>query len=100
MAGRVNHRGWIVLLSVANADMSQCVDIFEDPAGGFGFEQFRSDPEDTGSWTPIGGFASTRYDDVHLAAEAASASVGWLSTDDEARHAVREFRDTSTPQFE
>ena len=48
MAGHVNRRGWIVLTSIESGDRNLCVDFFEDPDGGFGFEQSRSDPEDGG----------------------------------------------------
>jgi len=58
VTGHVNRRGWIVLSSVASSDSSLCVDFFEHPSGGFGYEQFRSDPEDMGGWTPISGYSA------------------------------------------
>ncbi len=82
MTGYVNRRGWIVRESVASDDGGLCVDLFEDPAGGFGFEQFRSDPEDGGGWTPISGFSASRYDSLGAAAQAARAAVPWFA----ARH--------------
>jgi hypothetical protein len=78
MSGHVNRRGWIVLSSVASEDSSLCVDFFEHPTGGFGFEQFRSDPEDGGAWTPISGYSATRYDTIEEAVEHARARVTWL----------------------
>ena len=77
MSGHVNRRGWIVRDSVASDDCTYCVDFFEDPAGGFGFEQFRSDPED-GGWTAISGFAATRYDTLDEALAQALDRVPWL----------------------
>ncbi len=85
MAGRINHRGWIVLTSISSADGSLCVDIFRDPVGGFGFEHFRSDPEDGGQWTAIGGFGGSRFTTRAEAANAAAVSVFWLKQDPRAR---------------
>ena len=81
MTRRVNKRGWCVLVSVASADNARCVDVFEHPDGGFGFQQFRSDPEDQGTWTPIGGAAQPDYDSARFAATAARREVTWLCTD-------------------
>jgi hypothetical protein len=74
-----------VLTSIPSADQSLCVDLFEDPAGGFGFESFRSDPEDGGRWTVIGGFAGSRFESRSAAAQAARAAVTWLDQDPRAR---------------
>jgi hypothetical protein len=74
----VNHRGWIVLTSIAAEDSSRCVDLFEDPAGGFGFEEFRTDPEDVGEWTAIGGHSAVRYPTTQEAVERAFTAVPWL----------------------
>jgi hypothetical protein len=78
VSGHVNRRGWIVLSSVASSDSSLCVDFFEHPSGGFGYEQFRSDPEDMGGWTPISGYSALRFDSVEEAVEHARATVSWL----------------------
>ncbi|MGI9606461.1 MAG: hypothetical protein ACR2P0_10020 [Acidimicrobiales bacterium] len=82
MAPRTNHRGWIVLESIASADGSSCVDVFEDAAGSYGFEQLRADPEDGGAWTAVGGFGGTRFPSPALAAEAALDAISWLNRDD------------------
>ncbi len=74
-----------MLTSVSSADGLRCVDIFRDPAGGFGFEHFRSDPEDVGRWTAVGGFASSRFSTSAEAAAAAEAAVFWLKEDARAR---------------
>jgi hypothetical protein len=78
MRGNVNHRGWIVLESISSDDSQLCVDFFQDPAGGFGFEHFRADPEDRGRWTVVGGFAGSRYPTALAAASAAREAIGWL----------------------
>ena len=57
-----HHIGWIVLDSIRSIDGHWCVDVFERPAGGFGFEHFRSEPEDVGRWTAVGGFAGRTFD--------------------------------------
>ena len=77
-AVRANHRGWIVLDSVASPDNLFCVDLFEDPAGGFGFELLRTDPEDGGRWTAVGGYASTRFESVEHARRSAADAVRWF----------------------
>jgi hypothetical protein len=75
----VNRRGWIVLTSIESDDRNLCVDFFEDPDGGFGFEQFRADPEDGGEWTPISGYAASRYATLVEASESARAAISWLT---------------------
>ena len=79
MGRRVNHRGWIVLESIPFDDGTLCVDLFEDPAGGFGFGHLRSESEDGGRWTIVGGFSSARYDSALDAALAARTAVPWLN---------------------
>lgn len=90
----MNQRGWIVLTSVESDDRSLCVDFFEDPGAGFGFEQFRSDPEDGGRWTPISGYSAGRYASVQQAAERARTLVGWLTTHTLASRALRTWLDS------
>lgn len=77
MAGRVNHRGWIVIESAPSSDGHYCVDLFEDPDGGYGFEHFRAEPEDGGRFTPIGGYGATRFASLQAARSAAHAAVAW-----------------------
>ena len=81
MAGRVNHRGWIVLESVQYSAEGLCIDFFEHPDGGYGFEQFRRDPEDQGSWTQLSYFSAQRFPTVPEAITAAEAAIEWLSLD-------------------
>ena len=90
--GNVNHRGWIVLDSVASDDSTLCVDFFEDPGGGYGFEHFRADPEDRGGWTAVGGFAGTRYPTLPDVAAAAMESIPWLTLHPEAKRSFESWR--------
>jgi hypothetical protein len=88
MPGRVNHRGWIVLTSVASDYNPLCVDFFEDPVSGFGFEHFRADPEDGGRWTAVGGFGDLRFESMALAVHRAKTSVFWLEQEPRARASI------------
>jgi hypothetical protein len=78
VAAHVNRRGWIVLTSVASADGSRCVDVFARPHGGFGFEEFRSDPEDMGRWTAVAGHSALHCSTATEAATRGIETVTWL----------------------
>jgi cell wall assembly regulator SMI1 len=91
MPGKVNHRGWIVLTSVSSADGAYCVDLFEDPNGGYGFEHFRSEPEDNGRWTPVGAFGGARFSSAAEAGRAASVAVYWVAQDRRARTMLNDY---------
>jgi hypothetical protein len=52
-------KGWLIFISIENIDHDRCVDLFGRPDGTYGFEEFRCDVEDWGSWTPVS-FFSTR----------------------------------------
>ncbi len=58
-----------------------CVDLFHDPGNGFGFEHFRSDPEDMGAWQLVGGFGGQRFDSREAAVEGAFDQVPWLGVE-------------------
>ncbi|MDH3704681.1 MAG: hypothetical protein OES57_01360 [Acidimicrobiia bacterium] len=92
MAGRINHRGWIVIESISSDDSGLCVDFFNDPAGGFGFEHLRADPEDGGRWTAIGGYSGARYETGLAAAAAALEAVHWLGRDVAASRAFAQWK--------
>lgn len=68
-----------MLGSVAAVDGSLCVDVFTYPNGGFGFEHFRSDVEDAGRWTAIGGWSGRRYDSLSEAITSAEQAIQWLA---------------------
>lgn len=74
MAG--TRRPWKVLTS--HELDSYCVDIFVRADNSFGFEHFRRDVEDGGSWTPIGGYCNRRFDSRRDAVAAACDAVAWL----------------------
>jgi hypothetical protein len=92
MTRHVNHRGWIVRHSIASDDGHLCVDFFEDPEGRFGFELFRADPEDGGSWQSLAHYGAFRYtsllDSVHGAVDA----VEWLTTQPKASAAFANWQ--------
>lgn len=92
MARQVNHRGWFVLVSIESDDRAMCVDVFEDTDGQFGFEHFRADAEDGGSWTPIGAYSSQRFDTPIQAADAAQSAIAWLTTHMQAKTSLNEWR--------
>ena len=69
---------WKVLASPSTPSVDRCVDIFSRPDGTFGFEEFRREPEDMGSWTPIAYFSAREYSSEHEALAAARAAVPWL----------------------
>ena len=69
---------WSVLSSPSTAAVDRCVDIFKRPDGTFGFEEFRRDPEDLGSWTPIAYYSVREYLTEGDAIAAARAAVPWL----------------------
>lgn len=48
MAKRLD-ASWIVLESIENPQHDRCVDLFTQPDGSFGFEEFRRDVEDAGA---------------------------------------------------
>ena len=70
-----------MLESILSDDGTLCVDFFEDPVGGYGFEHLRTEPEDVGRWSVVGGFSSARYDSALDAATAAHTAVEWLGHD-------------------
>ncbi len=77
-----------MLESIQSADRARCVDFFEDPSGGFGFEHFRADPEDGGRWTVLGSFGATRYESAAEAVDNALGAIDWLERDAQAAEAL------------
>ena len=69
---------WSVLASYQTFEADRCVDIFSRPDGTFGFEEFRRDPEDMGTWTPISYFSGHEYNSYVEAVRAAKLKVPWL----------------------
>jgi hypothetical protein len=77
MSSRLD-RSWKVIASPSTPSVDRCVDIFTRPDGTFGFEEFRRDPEDMGTWSPVACFSGLRYDTEDEAVAAARESVRWL----------------------
>jgi hypothetical protein len=69
---------WSVVASPSTLAVDRCVDIFRRPDGTFGFEEFRRDPEDMGSWTPIAYFSDGEFANEDEAIAAARDAVAWL----------------------
>lgn len=83
--------------SISSRDGTLCVDFFEDPAGGYGFEHLRADPEDRGRWTAVGNSAGLRYPSAGQAVEAAEAAVVWLTEEAFARQRLDSWRSELAP---
>jgi hypothetical protein len=77
MSSRLD-KSWKVLASPSTPSVDRCVDIFARPDGTFGFEEFRRDPEDGGTWTPIAFYSGQDYGTEAEALAAARARVPWL----------------------
>lgn len=77
MSKRID-KSWVVHMSIENAEKDRCVDLFSRPDGSHGFEEFRRDPEDLGSWTPVHYFADAGYDTARVALLVALELVPWL----------------------
>ena len=67
-----------VARSVETPDGLRCVDVFRAAGGGWGFAEYRRDPEDPRGWAPTGqeasGFGSARAE-----LDAACRRVPWLA---------------------
>jgi hypothetical protein len=59
--------------------VDRCVDIFVRPDGTFGFEEFRRDPEDIGTWTPVAYYSTQEFPSEQDAVAAAREAVAWLA---------------------
>jgi hypothetical protein len=59
--------------------VDRCVDIFVRPDGTFGFEEFRRDPEDMGTWTPVACYSAQEFISEQEAVTSARKMVSWLA---------------------
>ncbi len=73
-------KSWTVLASHQTPEADRCVDLFSRPDGTFGFEEFRTDPEDLGVWTPVTYYSGREYPTAHAALVAARQAVPWLAS--------------------
>lgn len=71
-------RSWVVFRSIEDEHHERCVDLFRRPDGSFGFEEFRRDVEDQGTWTPVRFYSGTSYPTEAAAIVAARRCVEWL----------------------
>lgn len=78
MSLRIN-KSWVVLASCENGEHDRCVDVFERPDGSFGFEEFRRDIEDRGTWTPVAYFSGRSFHTREEAERTARGSIPWLT---------------------
>jgi hypothetical protein len=69
---------WLVFKSIENDAHDRCVDLFSRPDGTFGFEEFRRDVEDQGTWTPVSYFSGRSFDSRDEMLSAALVAVRWL----------------------
>jgi hypothetical protein len=77
MSSRLD-KSWMVLASHQTDEATRCVDIFSRPDGTFGFEEFRRDPEDMGTWTPVSYYSGLEYPAESDAVAAARRAITWL----------------------
>jgi len=68
-----------VLQSLENFEHDRCVDLFRRDDGSYGFESFRRDPESSGGWFPVGGFADEVFDSDNAALQSARQRVAWFN---------------------
>lgn len=67
------------ILSLEGDDGRRCVDILPLVGGGFGFKEFRRDPEDGGRWTLVADSSATGYESQDAAIAAATTRIAWLA---------------------
>lgn len=77
MSARIE-KSWVVLASHHIAAGDRCVDIFRRADDTFGFEEFRKDPEDMGTWTPVAYYSTSFYPTAEAALAEAQIRVRWL----------------------
>ncbi len=70
-----------VLASLENPYGDYCVDVFVREDSTFGFEEYRGDPEDVGSWHSLHRYSSLVFKSEEDALAQAKACVAWLKTD-------------------
>lgn len=68
----------VVVVSIEDDTGLLCVDILEFQGQGFGFSEFRRDPEDPHGWRATGLACRCILKDADLALEEARRSVHWL----------------------
>lgn len=69
-----------VLASFEDAFRSHCVDIFVRADGTFGFEEYRSEVDGSGSWQSLGRYSRLSFGSGAQALDEAQLRVAWLKT--------------------
>jgi hypothetical protein len=67
-----------VIASLENPYGDYCIDVFVRADGTFGFEEYRRDPEDGGSWYSLQRYSRLVFDSRGDALAQARACVAWL----------------------
>jgi hypothetical protein len=67
-----------VCRSIETPDGTRCVDIFRRPEGGFGYAEYRRDPEDGSGWHPTGYGSGTDFPSESAALAEARLRIIWL----------------------
>ena len=75
---------FVVVASFENAEKTRCVDIFVRPDGSYGFEEWRREPEDPGTWHRVGCYAGEGHATQAEATAAAKCKVAWFNMAHEA----------------
>ena len=70
---------WRIVSAYETTEHNRAVDVFVRPDGSFGFEEFRRDPEDMGTWYDVAYFAEQRFESQEAAERAAHQQVHWLA---------------------
>ena len=78
MSARID-KSWVVSESIENREHDRCVDLFRRPDGTFGFEEFRRDVEDAGTWTAVQFYSGGSYPSEEAALSATLRGVAWLA---------------------
>lgn len=89
-------KSWVVFSSIENFERNRCVDLFRRSDGTYGFEEFRRDPEDAGSWTPLQFYSGKPYASQSDALVAAISAVTWLAERLPSRHSSTGSRSADT----
>lgn len=70
-----------VLASLENSHGDYCIDVFIRADGSFGFEEYRRDPEDNGTWHDLHRYSGQVFSSREDAIARAKACVAWLKGD-------------------
>jgi hypothetical protein len=78
MSSRID-KSSLVFDSIENDEHNRCVDLFQRSDSTYGFEEFRRDVEDGGTWTPVQYYSGAVFASKDEALDAAVKAVVWLA---------------------